>query len=73
VARWSKRPRSKPRERSWQAQGPIVAFFNVNYIDGFDGFVCGCEYDHDDRYMACMTCGRCEEHCDCMEATTFVG
>jgi hypothetical protein len=66
MARWSERSRARPRKPLWAAEGPLVLHFNVEYIDGFDGFTCGCEVDEDWRYLACMTCGRCEEHCDCL-------
>lgn len=73
MARWSQRPRQRPRKPLWAAEGPIVMHWNVHYIDGFDGFVCGCDVDDDDRYLACMSCGCCEDHCDCLtEASSCV-
>jgi len=67
MARWSTRPRHRPRKPLSEAVPPFVTHWNVHEVIGFDGFLCGCEVS-DDVYLVCLSCGHCEDCCLCLTA-----
>lgn len=61
--RAARRRRLLPDE---QPQGRPVLHWNVAYVASFDGFACAHAYDPEERYLVCLTCGACDECCDCL-------